>query len=84
MKKIPFIKNSKEVRILLEKNNYSPLSFFQGKKFVFPIISTWQNKFGKWIEKDYSTTDDVLSKEYLNSKESTFLEFVKWIENNGN
>lgn len=84
MKNIPYITNSKEIRILLEKNNYTPLSFFQGKQFVFPIISTWANKFGQWQEKNYSTTDNILDKDYLNSQESSFLEFAKWIENNGN
>ena len=84
MKNIPYITNSKEIRILLEKNGYTPLSFFQGKQFVFPIISTWGNKFGEWQEKNYSTTDNILDKDYFNSKESSSLEFVKWIENNGN
>ena len=84
MKNIPYITNSKEIRILLEKNGYTPLSFFQGKQFVFPIISTWGNKFGEWQEKNYSTTDNILDKDYLNSKEASFLEFVKWIKNNGN
>jgi hypothetical protein len=84
MKNIPYITNSKEIRILLEKNGYTSLSFFQGKQFVFPIISTWGNKFGKWKEKDYSTTDNILNKSYLNSKESSFSEFIEWIENHGN
>ena len=30
--------------------------------------------------KNYSTTDNILDKDYLNSKESSFLEFVKWIK----
>lgn len=84
MKNIPYITNSKEIRILLEKNGYTPLSFFQGKQFVFPIISTWGNKFGEWQEKNYSTTDNILDKDYLNSKESSFSEFIEWIENHGN
>lgn len=84
MKNIPYITNSKEIRILLEKNGYTSLSFFQGKQFVFPIISTWGNKFGEWKEKDYSTTDNILDKDYFNSKESSFLEFIEWIENHGN
>jgi hypothetical protein len=84
MKNIPYITNSKEIRILLEKNGYTSLSFFQGKQFVFPIISTWGNKFGEWKEKDYSTTDNILNKSYLNSKESSFSEFIEWIENHGN
>ena len=84
MKNIPYITNSKEIRILLEKNGYTSLSFYQGKQFVFPIISTWGNKFGEWKEKDYSTTDNILNKSYLNSKESSFSEFIEWIENHGN
>ncbi len=84
MKNIPYITNSKEIRILLEKNGYTSLSFFQGKQFAFPIISTWGNKFGEWKEKDYSTTDNILNKSYLNSKESSFSEFIEWIENHGN
>lgn len=84
MKNIPYITNSKEIRILLEKNGYTSLSFFQGKQFVFPIISTWGNKFGEWKEKNYSTTDNPLNKKYLNKKESSFLEFIKWIETHGN
>ena len=84
MKNIPYITNSKEIRILLEKNGYTSLSFFQGKQFVFPIISTWGNKFGEWQEKNYSTTDNILDKSYLNSKESSFSEFIEWIENHGN
>lgn len=84
MEKIPFIKNNSEIRLFLQNKGYKPLSFFQGEKFIFPIISTWGNKFGEWKEKDYSTTDNILNKSYLNSKESSFSEFIEWIENHGN
>jgi hypothetical protein len=84
MEKIPFIKNNSEIRLFLQNKGYKPLSFFQGKKFVFPIISTWGNKFGEWKEKSYSTTDNILNKSYLNSKESSFSQFIEWIKNYGN
>ena len=84
MKNVPFITNSRKIRLLLEKHGYNPLSFFQNKQFIFPVISTGSNKFGEWKEKDYSTTDNILNKSYLNSKESSFSEFIEWIENHGN
>lgn len=52
---IPFTKNTIEARIFLEKQGFAPLSFYQGREFIYPIISTWANKNGSWQEKNYST-----------------------------
>jgi len=57
-KKIPFTKNTSEARQVLRSLGYRPLSFFQGKKYVFGIISDCANAYSAWKEKDYSTFDD--------------------------
>jgi hypothetical protein len=52
---VPFTHNTKKVRMFLEKQGFKPLSFFQGKEYVYPIISTRANANATWKEKDYST-----------------------------
>lgn len=65
--KIPYTKNTKEVRILLEKEGFFPLSFFQGKEYIYPVISHWGNSKSTWVEKEYSTCNqsDLITKSYL-------------------
>lgn len=53
--KVPYTKNTKEVRLFLEQEGFTPLSFFQGKQYIYPVISTRANKDKEWKEKDYST-----------------------------
>jgi len=56
-KLVPWTKNTKEVRILLENNGFKPLAFFQGRKFLKPMITTWANKDKTWVKNEYSTFD---------------------------
>lgn len=53
--KIPFIENSKYVRDYLEAKGFLPLRFFQGKAFIYPLISERANSKSEWKEYDYST-----------------------------
>jgi hypothetical protein len=54
---VPFSKNTKEIRAFLENQGYFPLRFFQGKEYIYPIVSTWANSKSTWQERDYSTFD---------------------------
>ncbi len=55
---LPCSNNTKEIRLKLEMLGYRPLSFFQGKKYIRPMITTWGNKDGSWKVYEYSTFDD--------------------------
>lgn len=76
---VPFIKNTKEVRVFLEKKGFTPLSFFQGKDYVYPIISTWANKNNTWKEKDYSTFNKSDNYNWDLFKEVDFTQFIEYI-----
>lgn len=71
----PYTENTTEVRIKLQMMGYKPLSFFQGKKYIRPMISTWANKDSTWKQYEYSTFDNpedlTYSTVYL--KEKLFL-----------
>jgi hypothetical protein len=54
----PYTENTKEVRKKLEAIGYRPLSFFQGKKYIRPMICTWANKDRTWKTYEYSTFED--------------------------
>jgi hypothetical protein len=75
--KIPYTKNTSEARKFLEQNRYTPLSFFQGKEFISPIVSNYANKNAQWLVYDYTTfnKDEVNSKTYLQDKDCDFEKF---------
>lgn len=56
--KIPYIENSREIRKILDDLGYSPLNFFQGKDFVYPIVSNRANAHGNWKDYHYSTCNE--------------------------
>ena len=58
MQGIPFTKNTQNIRLFLDKNGYNPLRFFQGKEYIYPIVSVMANAKSTWNEKDYSTFDE--------------------------
>ena len=72
---IPYTENTTEVRRKLEMMGYNPLSFFQGKKYISPMITTWANKDNTWKEYEYSTFDDPINLTYSTKylKENVFL-----------
>jgi hypothetical protein len=55
---LPYTDNTKEIRLKLEMVGYRPLSFFQGKKYIRPMITNWANKDESWKVYEYSTFDD--------------------------
>lgn len=73
---IPFTLNTSEARLLLEKEGFSGLSFYQGQKYIYPIISTWSNKKSTWKEKNYSTFSESDGKEFLMPNVSQLKEFI--------
>ena len=80
--KIPYTKNTTEARQVLESLGYRPLSFFQGKKYVFGIISECANARSIWKEKDYSTFDNRESYHELEPCDlQTFTTKIKQNEN---
>jgi len=72
---IPYTLNTSEVRSYLMSKGYKPLSFFQGKKYVYPLISTCGNFNTIWKEKDYSTFDLDKKESFLYKEECSFEEF---------
>lgn len=80
--KVPFTKNTKEVRQFLEQNGYTPLSFFQGKELISPIVSTYANARTQWLVYDYTTfnLDEVSSKYYLQDEICDFEKFKSEIK----
>lgn len=79
-KKTPYTKNTPEARHVLKVLGYQPLSFFQGKEFVYASIATCGNAYNTWYEKDYTTFD--VKESYHEYKESTLEEFIDKIKNN--
>ncbi|MGI9582623.1 hypothetical protein ACR1PO_15615 [Chryseobacterium sp. RRHN12] len=80
--KIPYTKNTIEARQVLQSLGYRPLSFFQGKKYVFGIISDRANAYSAWKEKDYSTFDNREAyHEFEACDLQTFTEKLKKYEN---
>lgn len=73
---IPFTLNTSEARLLLEKEGFSGLSFYQGKKYIYPIISTWSNKNSTWKEKNYSTFSESDGKDFLMPNVCQLKEFM--------
>lgn len=73
--KIPYTRNTKEVREFLEKENFFPLSSFQGKKYVYPNISTRANINRTWKERWYSTFDYPEEHTFLIPNDLDFEEF---------
>lgn len=74
--KTPFTKNTKEARIFLESEGYSPLSFYMDMECVRPCISTWANINGTWKEKNYSTFNIEEEKEdWYDDTESSLEDF---------
>ena len=57
-RKVPYTENSREIRKILEDLGYSPLSFFQGKDFIYPVVSNRVNTHGSWKNYDYSTCNE--------------------------
>jgi hypothetical protein len=53
-----YTENTEEIRKKLEMMGYSPLSFFQGKEYIRPMICTWGNIRGTWKTYEYSTFED--------------------------
>lgn len=53
--KVPYTKNTEEARQFLQQQGFTPLSFFQGKEYVYPLVSTFANKDKEWKVYDYST-----------------------------
>ncbi len=80
---IPFTKNTGEIRTWLEQEGYSPLRFYQGGEYIYPIITTWANAKMSWEEKDYSTfskNSEVIKMPFLVSEccdESQFKKLVQ-------
>lgn len=54
-RKVPYTENSREIRKILGDLGYSPLSFFQGKDFIYPVVSDRANAHSTWKNYDYST-----------------------------
>ncbi|MEE6130247.1 hypothetical protein V2E39_22805 [Chryseobacterium arthrosphaerae] len=77
--KIPYTKNTVEARQVLQSLGYKPLSFFQGKKYVFGIISDCANAYTAWQEKDYSTFDN--REAYHETKPCDLQTFTKKLKN---
>lgn len=73
---IPFTLNTPKSRLLLEKEGFEGLSFFQGGKYIYPIISTWSNKNSTWKEKNYSTFSYSDGKDFLMPNISELSEFM--------
>lgn len=71
----PYTRNTKEVREFLEKEGFTPLSFYQGKKYIYPLISNFANVHSSWKVRDYSTFDDPEEKTFLVSSVLDFDEF---------
>jgi len=78
---IPYTLNTPEVRIFLESKGFRPLRFFQGKKFIRPIISNWANKDHQWKEHEYCTfkESEIVHMDYL-TQELSFTEFSEKVE----
>ena len=74
--KLPFTKNTREVRIFLESLKFRPLSFFQGGDFIYPLISTCGNKYGEWKEYDYSTFNLDRKDDFIADHPVSFEEFT--------
>lgn len=79
-RKTPYTKNTPEARHVLKVLGYQPLSFFQGKEFVYGSISNWANAHDSWTEKDYATFD--VRESYHEDKESTLEEFIEKLKKN--
>lgn len=78
--KTPYTKNTPEARQILNSLGYRPLSFFQGKTYVYGSISNCANAHTNWTEKNYATFD--IKESYHEDKESTLEEFFEKIKNN--
>ena len=85
MEKIPYTNNTENLRTKIETFGYSPLRFFQGCKFIKPIISIRANSKLVWKEYTYSTFDDIEEYDfelfYLTEEE--FLQEIINLKNNG-
>ena len=85
MEKIPYTNNTENLRTKIETFGYSPLRFFQGGKFIKPIISTRANSKLVWKEYTYSTFNDIEEYDfelfYLTEEE--FLQEIINLKNNG-
>ena len=55
--KTPYTENSKEMREFLEQQGFDPLTFYQGKKYIAPLVSTFANINNEWKVYDYTTFD---------------------------
>ena len=55
---LTYTHNTREIRVKLETMGYRPLTFFQGKEYIRPMITTWGNKDGSWKVYEYSTFND--------------------------
>lgn len=79
--KIPFTKNTIEVREYLKTKGFVGLSFFQDKNYVFAFLTTRANIQNTWVEKDYSTFDlvDINFMPYLDT-EINLEDFKLYIE----
>lgn len=59
LEKIPYTDNTESLRTKIENLGYQPLRFFQGCKFIKPVISVRANSKSNWIEYTYSTFNDI-------------------------
>lgn len=80
MKNIPYTKNTREARDFLRLRGFKPLSFYQGDRFIYPMISTWANKTGEWKEKNYATFSSPDEMHILMGSESSLDEFINHID----
>ena len=76
MEKVPYTKNTRELRVQLEYLGYLPLKFFQGGVFVRPMITTWANSKEEWKQYEYSTFNDVNKQNF----ESIYLTQEKFLQ----
>lgn len=85
MEKIPYTNNTENLRTKIETFGYLPLRFFQGGKFIKPIISIRANSKLVWKEYTFSTFDDVEEYDfelfYLTEEE--FLQEIINLKTNG-